>query len=170
MIASPTADPGVASLILARFHTFMEIDHGHSPPSADSRTVVSYKQKYVHEVLIKGLIMLDQEKEWLGDHLNMTIAVDWDLNPQTKSNQKKTIFQAEVLIWTYVNIQCLINRVAFGPNHLYVFHDPQGLAKKMKAGEKIEVPTFDTANEEIAKSSGLMGAADGKSKGEKVFK
>ena len=35
--ASLTADPGVASLVLARSHTFVEIDHeinfyGHSPP------------------------------------------------------------------------------------------------------------------------------------------
>ena len=30
--------------------------HSHSPPSADSRRiVVSYKQKYVHEVLVHGL-------------------------------------------------------------------------------------------------------------------
>ena len=27
-----TADPGVASSIPARSHTFMEIDYGHSPP------------------------------------------------------------------------------------------------------------------------------------------
>ena len=27
-----TADPGVASLIPARSHTFVEIDYGHSPP------------------------------------------------------------------------------------------------------------------------------------------
>ena len=30
-----TADPGVASSIPARSHTFVEIDYGHSPPSAD---------------------------------------------------------------------------------------------------------------------------------------
>ena len=30
--ASLTADLGVASLIPARSHTFVEIDHGHSPP------------------------------------------------------------------------------------------------------------------------------------------
>ena len=52
--ASLTADPGVASSILARSHTFVEIDHeiittvillNHS-----RRVVVSYKRKYVHEV------------------------------------------------------------------------------------------------------------------------
>ena len=52
------ADPGVASLILAWSLTFMEIDReliGMSIllPSPDSRwAVVSYKRKYVHEVLV----------------------------------------------------------------------------------------------------------------------
>ena len=49
-----TADPGVAGSIPAQSHTFVEIDHEIiSPPSADSRrVVVSYKQNYVHEVLV----------------------------------------------------------------------------------------------------------------------
>ena len=56
-----TSDPGVVSLIPARSHTFMEIDH--YPPSADSRrVVVSYNRKYVHEVLDNGLVKLAQEK------------------------------------------------------------------------------------------------------------
>ena len=48
-----TADPGVASSILARSHTFVEIDVQIISmvillPSADSRrVVVSYKRKYV---------------------------------------------------------------------------------------------------------------------------
>ena len=55
---SLTADPGVASWIPARYHTFPEIDHeiiatGILLPSADSRwVVVSYKWKDVHEVLL----------------------------------------------------------------------------------------------------------------------
>ena len=63
-----TADPGVASLILALSHTFAEIDHEIISkaillPSADSRrVVVSYKQKYVHDVLVMGLVKLAQEK------------------------------------------------------------------------------------------------------------
>ena len=53
-----TADPGVTSLILARSHTFVEIDNEIISraillPSADSRrVVVSYKQKYVHRVWV----------------------------------------------------------------------------------------------------------------------
>ena len=49
-----TADPGVASLIPARSHTYVEIDHEIIStaillPSAVSwRVVVSYKRKYVH--------------------------------------------------------------------------------------------------------------------------
>ena len=63
-----TADPGVASLIPARSHTFVEIDHEIISttillPSTDSRrVVVSYKQKYVHEALINRLVKLSQEK------------------------------------------------------------------------------------------------------------
>ena len=63
-----TADPGVASLIPARSHTFMEIGHEIISiaillPSADTRRiVVSYMRKYVHEVLVNRLVKLDQEK------------------------------------------------------------------------------------------------------------
>ena len=63
-----TADPGVLSLILAGFHTFLEIDHeiicmAILLPSADSRRVVfSFKQKYVYEVLVTHLVKLAQEK------------------------------------------------------------------------------------------------------------
>ena len=62
-----TADPGVTSLIQARSHTFVEIDHEIIStaillPSADSRrVVVSYKKKYVHKVLVNRLIKLAQE-------------------------------------------------------------------------------------------------------------
>ena len=63
-----TADPGVASLIPTRFHTFAEIDYEIIStailiPSADSRRVVSYKQKYVHKVLVDCLVKLAQEKK-----------------------------------------------------------------------------------------------------------
>ena len=62
-----TADPGVASSIPAQSHTFAEIDHEIISmaillPSADSRRVVSYKRKYVHEVLVNCLVKLAQEK------------------------------------------------------------------------------------------------------------
>ena len=63
-----TADPGVPSSIPARSHTFMEIDHeiistAFLLPFVDSRkAVVSYKQKYVQEVLINCLVKLAQEK------------------------------------------------------------------------------------------------------------
>ena len=43
--------------------------------------VVSYKQKYVHRVLVNCLVKLDQEKSVvrLTDIVNMTIAVVWDV-------------------------------------------------------------------------------------------
>ena len=61
---------GVASLIATQSHTFMEIDHeifsrAFLLPSPDSRrVVVSYKRKYVHEVLVNCLLWI---KVWLGD-------------------------------------------------------------------------------------------------------
>ena len=63
----------------------MEIDHEIMAillSSADSRrVVVSYKQKYVHKVLVNRLVKLAQEKSvatWT-DCPDMTIAVDWDI-------------------------------------------------------------------------------------------
>ena len=84
------ADPGVPSFILARSHTSGETDlkiisTAILLPSADSRRiVVSYKRKYVHEVLVNCLVKLTQEKivVRLTDHPYMTI---------TASNQSKTI-------------------------------------------------------------------------------
>ena len=67
-----TADPGVASFFLAWSHTFVEIDHKMIStvillPSTDSRRiVVSYKRKYLHEVLVNRLVKHAQEKVWLG--------------------------------------------------------------------------------------------------------
>ena len=64
------ADPGISRLIPAWSHTFVEIDHEIISttillPSADSRRVViSYKQKYVHKVLVTCLVKLAQEKVW----------------------------------------------------------------------------------------------------------
>ena len=61
------ADQGVARSFLARSHTFVEFDHEVIStvilfPSADSRrVVVSYKRKYVHEVLVNCLVKLAQE-------------------------------------------------------------------------------------------------------------
>ena len=72
--ASLTADPGVASLIPVGSHTFEEIDHEIflrsfcSPPLIHSRrVVVSYKRKYVHELLVNHLFKPAQEKVWLGE-------------------------------------------------------------------------------------------------------
>ena len=63
-VACLTADPRIASLIPARSHTFVEIDHEIISavillPSADSRrVVVSYNLKYVHNVLVNCLFKL----------------------------------------------------------------------------------------------------------------
>ena len=63
-----TADPGVESSIPPESNTFKEIDHKLISmaillASSDSRRiVVSYKQKYVHKVLVNPLVKLAQEK------------------------------------------------------------------------------------------------------------
>ena len=69
-----TADPGVTSLIRVRSHTFMEIDHEMIstvilllPLIHSRRVVVSYKRKYVHELLVIRLFKPAQEKVWLGE-------------------------------------------------------------------------------------------------------
>ena len=68
-----TADPGVTSLIPALSYTFVETDHEIIStaillPYTDSRwVVVSYKRKYVYEVLVNHLVKLAQEKVWLGE-------------------------------------------------------------------------------------------------------
>ena len=70
----------------------MEIDHEIIStaillPSAHlRRVVVSYKRKYVHEVLVNRFVKLAQEKSVvrLTGRPDMTIAVYWDLRNQTK--------------------------------------------------------------------------------------
>ena len=75
--AKLTADPGVASSIPARCHTFVEIDHKIISTvilllSAESfmkpsRVVVSYKRKYVHYYWLTACSSLPRKKEWLGE-------------------------------------------------------------------------------------------------------
>ena len=69
-----TADPGVASSIPARSHTFVEIDHeiistviSSLPLIYSRRVVVSYKRKYVHKLLVNRLFKPAQEKLWLSE-------------------------------------------------------------------------------------------------------
>ena len=67
-VTSLTVNPGFVSSIPAWFHTFAEIDHeiistATLLPSPDSRrVVVSYKQKYMHKVLVNCLVKLAKEK------------------------------------------------------------------------------------------------------------
>ena len=92
-----TTDQGVASSIPVRSHTFVEIDHKmismvillllliHS-----RRVVVSYKWKYVHQLLVNRLFEPAQEKSVIRwtDRPAMTIAVDLGrkATKQTKTN------------------------------------------------------------------------------------
>ena len=63
-----------ASAIPVRSHTFVEIDHeiflrsfSSLPLIYSRRVVVSYKRKYVHELLVNRLFKPAQEKVWLGE-------------------------------------------------------------------------------------------------------
>ena len=87
-IPSLIADPGVMSLIPAWPHTLMEINHGHSPPSTDSRRAVNC-QLYVKVCaqstgLLLSLSLPGKIVVRLTNCLNMIIAVDWDVKPLTK--------------------------------------------------------------------------------------
>ena len=69
-----TTDPGVASSIPARYHTFVEIDHEIIstvilllPLIYSRRVVVSYKRKYVHKLLVNRLLKPAKEKVWLSE-------------------------------------------------------------------------------------------------------
>ena len=60
-----TADPGVASLILEIISTVILLPS--LPLNHSRRVVVSYKGKYVHEVLVNRLFKLAEEKVWVGE-------------------------------------------------------------------------------------------------------
>ena len=65
---------GSQDSILTRSYTFVEIYHEIISmvillPSTESfkKVVVSYKWKYLHEVLVNCFLKLAQEKVWLGE-------------------------------------------------------------------------------------------------------
>ena len=69
-----TADPGVASKILAWSHTFVEIDHEIISMVILLASTESFKEgccqlqaEVCHEVLVNLLFKLAQEKVWLGE-------------------------------------------------------------------------------------------------------
>ena len=64
---------GIELATPVRSHTFVEIDHEMIstvilplPLIHSRRVVVSYKRKYVHELLVNRLFKPAQEKVWLG--------------------------------------------------------------------------------------------------------
>ena len=109
-----TADPGVASSIPARSHTFVEIDHEIIstvillfPLIHSRRVVVSYKRKYVHKLLVNRLFKPAQEKVWLSELTvpAMTIAVDLG-RKATKTNNvpppfgSTLVFSGRIQFWS----------------------------------------------------------------------
>ena len=62
-----------------------------------SRRVVSYKRKYVHEVLVNPFkLAQDKSVVRLTDRPDMTIAVDWDVKQQTKPKKSDSKFQSKL--------------------------------------------------------------------------
>ena len=117
-----TADPGVASLILAQSHTFVESDHELIStatlfPSADQRKVfVCYKRKYAHKVLVNCLVKLAQAKSVVRctDLPNVIIAVDWDVKHQTKPKNRscnKYLYLTVSVLYTWL-VLCIM--IVFG--------------------------------------------------------
>ena len=118
-----TADPGVASSIPARSHTFVEIDHEIIStvillPSADSFKkgccqLVSYKRKYVHKLLVNRLFKPAQEKVWLGelDRPAMTIAVDLGRKATKPTNQQQGLDRLHISqkVWLLVVLKDILN-------------------------------------------------------------
>ena len=68
--------------IISTVILFLQLNHSR-------RDVVSYKRKYVHEVLVNRLFKLAHEKVWLDEHVRptMTIAVDWEVEQQKKQTK-----------------------------------------------------------------------------------
>lgn len=50
-------------------------------------------------------------------------------------------------------------RVLFGTNYLFVFAHPLDLEKRKKAGQQVDLVTYDMAQSEIAENTGIMGLA-----------
>ena len=67
------------SSILTQSHTFVEIDPEtfSLPLNHSRRVVVSYKQKYVHEVLVNRLFKLAQEKVCIITRLGELTIQQW---------------------------------------------------------------------------------------------
>ena len=59
------------------------------PLNHTRRVVVSYKRKYVHEVLVNRLFKLAQEKVWLGE---LTVHPDLGRKPTIQTNKQTGTF------------------------------------------------------------------------------
>ena len=95
-----TADAGIAKSIPAQSHTFMEIDHEIiSTASLSYKVIVSYKRKYVHEVLVVKLA-----QEIRTDRSNMTIGVDWNVKKQTNQPTKLCSLNPDEMLHYVYNV------------------------------------------------------------------
>ena len=126
-----TADPGVASSIPARYHTFVEIDHEIISTVIllllliySRRVVVSYKRKYVHKLLVNRLLKPAQEKsvvKWT-DRPAMTIAVDMGRKANKQTN-KQTNKDSSYLFFIEMIVK-LKRTLLTGDKNISILHSP----------------------------------------------
>ena len=79
------------------------------PLNHSRRVVVSYKRKYVHEVLVNCLFKLAQEKSvvrWT-DRPAMTIAVDLG---RKETKKKKKVWSKKPISWAWFSRACISSR------------------------------------------------------------
>ena len=114
---------GVVSSTRVGSCTFMEIDHEIISTtillsSTDSRrVVVHFKRKYVHELLVNGLVKLAQENSVvkLTDRPDMTIAVDWGIKQQNKQTNK-------ILTWCMLYLKKKLPKISKKEKENFCLH------------------------------------------------
>ena len=88
-----------AETLSPRLITFKQFGPSSGLTFSKRRVVVSYKRKYVHELLVNRLFKPAQEKVWLSgtDRPAMTIAVDLG-RKATKQTNKRTKHSQKLII------------------------------------------------------------------------
>ena len=125
-----TADPVVVSSIPARSHTFGEIDREiistALPLNHSRRVFVSYKQKYVHKVLVSRLFKLAQKKVWLSE---LTSRHDHSCCLERKATKRKKGFDERIIYFylRYTDTWNICMKLLFVSLIMLIYY-PQSLA------------------------------------------
>ena len=91
--------------------------YGHSPPFRwiiQEGLFISYKQKYVHEVLVNCLFKLAQEKVGLGQLTvpSWPLLLTWDVKQQKQTNKAKTSFFEVKLRFSAIHLKQQIHDIS----------------------------------------------------------